>query len=167
MRTQILTIIAALLLLSGCTSYPRYRTGGAEKPSKAEFKNIRFTTGKYVRLGLILQSYLGKPYAGSSKFDRGIDCSLFTRQVFRAYNRTDLPRSSRQQYEIGKEIPRRLIAYGDLVFFRTENNRISHVGISVGYDRFIHASTSRGVIISGLHEKYWSKRYAGAKRILP
>ncbi len=167
MRILLLTIITAFLLLAGCTSYPRYRTGGAEKPSKAEFKNIRFTTGRYVRLGLILQGYLGKPYLGSSKYDRGIDCSLFTREVFRAYNRTDLPRSSRQQFEVGVEIPRRLVSFGDLVFFRTEHNRISHVGICVGYNRFIHASTSRGVIISSLHEKYWSKRYAGAKRILP
>jgi len=159
-------LISLLSLLVGCTAYPRYRTGAAEMPAKARDRKIQIPTRDYVKLGLIIEGYLGKPYAGTSPYDPGIDCSLFTREVFRAYNNTELPRKSADQFNAGKPISRNVLRYGDLVFFRTVGNTISHVGIYVGKNEFAHASSSSGVIISHLSEKYWAKRYAGARRIL-
>lgn len=153
-------------VLIGCISYPRYRTGGAELPVEVAVSDSRLTTNDHIRLGLILQEQLGKPYRGKSIFMRGVDCSMFTRGVFKRFNKTDLPRTVRDQYNTGKEIARGHLAFGDLVFFKTERNKVSHVGVYVGENRFIHASTSKGVIISSMREKYWAERYAGARRIL-
>ena len=160
-------VALALLWSGGCVSYPRYRTGSAEMPAQATNRKVDFSTADHVRMGLIIESYLGKPYAGKSEYDPGIDCSLFTKEVYRRYNKTDLPRKSGDQASTGRSIARNLLRYGDLVFFKTVGSRISHVGIYVGYDRFAHASTSNGVIISSLKEKYWAQRYAGARRVLP
>ncbi len=164
MRLLFICVSFGVLAMSGCSSYPRYRTGGAELPVTAKLK-VNWKTADYIRLGLIFESYLGKPYKGKSLYDKGIDCSLFTQEVFKKYNGTLLPRTAREQFHTGREIARRHLLYGDLVFFRTEHNRVSHVGIYVGHDEFIHASSSKGVIITSMLEKYWSKRYAGARRI--
>ncbi len=167
MRIIVATILlSAVSYMAGCTVYPRYRTGSAEMPAKARDREVDFPTNEYVKLGIIIETYLGRPYAGSSQYDPGLDCSLFTRQVFRDYNNMELPRKSSDQFDTGKPIHRNLLRYGDLVFFRTVGNTISHVGIYVGNDEFAHASSSSGVIISSLREKYWAERYAGARRIL-
>ena len=160
-------VLVLLATLFGCASYPRYRTGGMERPKEVVQTDARLTTNDYIRLGLILQDYLGKPYRGKSIFVRGVDCSLFAREVFKQFDKIELPRTVREQYKMGREIPYRHLAFGDLVFFRTERNKVSHVGIYAGDNRFIHASTSRGVIISSMNEKYWAQRYAGGRRVLP
>jgi lipoprotein Spr len=116
---------------------------------------------------MILREYLGKPYRGQSRYDVGVDCSMFTRDVFRSYNRMELPRTAAEQFKAGRDVPHGRMMFGDLVFFRTErNNKITHVGIYVGDNEFIHASSSQGVIISGLSEKYWAKAYVAGRRIL-
>jgi len=166
MRIAQSTIILLFLsVVAGCTAYPRYRTGSAEMPAKARDRQIDIPTKDYIRLGIIIEGYLGRPYAGSSKYEPGLDCSLFTREVFRDYNNLELPRKSSDQFDTGKPIHRNLLRYGDLVFFKTVGNTISHVGIYVGNGEFAHASSSSGVIISALSEKYWAQRYAGARRI--
>lgn len=166
MRYYVLGCVVLFASLAGCTSYPRYRTGGAERPAEVLRTDSTYTTNDYIRLGLILQEYLGKPYAKTSQFVQGVDCSLFARDVFKQFDNLDLPRTVDEQYRTGREMPRTRLTYGDLVFFRTERNRVSHVGIYVGYDQFIHASSSRGVVISNMNEKYWIERYAGARRVL-
>ncbi|MFH2048678.1 MAG: NlpC/P60 family protein [bacterium] len=155
-----------LIISSGCTPYPRYRSGGAELPSKAEPQQIRWKTRNYIKLGLIFEQYLGKPYKGKSEYEAGLDCSLFVMEVFKKYNRTLLPRTVKEQVKQGREVHRNLLRYGDLVFFKTDNYSISHVGIYVGHNQFIHASSSRGIVISNMNEKYWGERYAAARRII-
>ncbi|MEW6412160.1 MAG: C40 family peptidase [Candidatus Zixiibacteriota bacterium] len=160
--------LLSLLLLVGCTANPRYRTGGEERLQQIEETlESKYTTNDYLRLGMILQDYLGKPYKGMSKYEEGVDCSHFTQSVFKKFDRTiELPRTAADQFKTGREIPYSLLYYGDLLFFRTEGRKISHVGIFVGDESFIHASSSNGVIISSLNEKYWAERFAGARRIL-
>ena len=159
-------LIISVLLLVGCTSYPRYRPDTDITPREQERETGNLTTKEYVEFGLILQSFLGRPYKGKSKYDDGLDCSEFTGEVFRKFDGTSLPRTSAEQYKIGKKTTVSRLGYGDLVFFRTVRDKISHVGIYVGHNKFIHASTARGVIISSLSEKYWAKRYAGGRRII-
>ncbi|MFH2048313.1 MAG: NlpC/P60 family protein, partial [bacterium] len=110
-----------LIISSGCTPYPRYRTGGAELPSKAEPQQIQWKTSDYIKLGLILENYLGKPYKGKSEYEAGLDCSLFAMEVYKKYNRTLLPRTVKEQVKQGREVHRNLLRYGDLVFFKTDN----------------------------------------------
>lgn len=95
----------------------------------------------------------------------GFDCSGFVRYVFQHGLNVELPASSAAQFLTGLKIDRKQLEEGDLVFFRTEGKRISHVGIYLGEGRFIHApSSGKRVSVSSLAEAYWSKRYAGAKR---
>ncbi len=156
----------ACLLLVGCSPYPRYRPGGPETPPVAQSAQGKYTTNDYIRLGDIIQSYLGRPYRGASKYAEGIDCSLFAREVLAKFDKIELPRTVKDQFKMGREISRKLLKYGDLVFFKTDRNHVSHVGIYVGYNEFAHASTSNGVIISGMRERYWADRFVGARRIL-
>jgi cell wall-associated NlpC family hydrolase len=165
MKKQLLLLTILTVLLAACSPYPRYTKDPVITPEE-QVTSGRITTTQYIRLGQILQKYLGKPYAGSSKWEQGLDCSKFTRDVFREYNDTRLPRTAEDQFKAGKKANRRRLKFGDLVFFRTDGSGISHVGVYIGYNEFIHASSSRGVIISGLGESYWAQRFVGARRIL-
>ncbi|HWR82937.1 MAG TPA: C40 family peptidase [Candidatus Deferrimicrobium sp.] len=159
-------LAALVVAATGCTSYPRYRTGAVQTLPSAPQIKARLSTEDYLRFGTIVQEYLGKPYHGASFFLPGVDCSMFTREVFKRFNETDLPRTVKGQFERGHEVSVRQLSVGDLVFFKTEGAKVSHVGIYLGEQRFAHASSSQGVIISGLQEKYWSERFAGARRVL-
>lgn len=159
-------LILTTLLLVGCAPYPRYRAHSDATPREQRPGDQAITTSEFIRLGMILQRHLGKPYKGRSKWATGIDCSRFTRDVFKEFNKSLLPNTAADQYKEGEEVARQRLKFGDLVFFRTERDRISHVGVFVGFNEFIHASTSNGVIISNLSEEYWAKRYAGARRVL-
>ncbi len=155
-----------VIISVGCTrSYPRYGSGGESPSGESRPVPSQNSVNTTIKLGRILQEYLGKPYAGRSRYDPGLDCSLFTGEVFKKYAKISLPRTSEDQFNAGSPIKNGQLAFGDLVFFRTDGNGISHVGVYVGNDEFIHASTSIGVIISKLDEKYWAKRFMGARRV--
>ncbi|WP_432432088.1 C40 family peptidase [Chryseobacterium scophthalmum] len=117
------------------------------------------------------ETYLGTPYKFGGNTSSGFDCSGFTVKVFQD-NNFSLPRRSSDQADAGKSIDIKTVKPGDLLFFATSGgSRVSHVGIvhtieNDGEIKFIHASTSKGVIISSLNEKYWNKAYLHAQRIL-
>jgi len=167
MRT-IVTFSLFLLFFSNCTkSGLRYGSSGAERPaSNGTAVKSQSSTNSTIRFGRILQEYLGKPYAGRSRFDSGLDCSLFTGEVFKKYAKIQLPRKSEDQFQSGASVNGHDLQFGDLVFFQTDGKAVSHVGVYVGHNEFIHASSSSGVILSGMNEKYWSKRFVGARRVL-
>lgn len=110
--------------------------------------------------------FLDTPYKYGGNTENGIDCSGFTRQIFLNALNIELPRSAREQYNIGFEVEKEDLSFGDLVFFNTQRRSFpGHVGIYIGDDQFIHASRTLGVTISSLEEAYYKKRYVGAKRI--
>ena len=95
----------------------------------------------------------------------GFDCSGFVHYVFAKVLGLDLPSDSASQYASGEKIARADMQAGDLVFFHTRGKRISHVGIYLGEDRFIHApTTGERVKVSSRGESYWSRRFVGARR---
>ena len=164
---KLLTCIALLATaLVGCTPSPRFTPHASTTPREMNETADWRRTEDYLNFGMLVQKYLGKPYAGNSRYQPGIDCSLFTQEVMREYATIMLPRTADEQYREGIEISRRNMLYGDLVFFETERGRVSHVGIYIGFGEFIHSSTSQGVIISALNEAYWAKRFVGARRVL-
>ncbi len=117
------------------------------------------------------QKYLGAPYKYAGNTSAGFDCSGLVTKVFNENNLT-LPRRSEDQSKTGVEIKIKEAKPGDLVFFATAGgSRVTHVGIvhDIGRDgeiKFIHSSTSKGVIISSLNEKYWNNAYLFARRVL-
>lgn len=117
------------------------------------------------------EKYLGAPYKYAGTTSAGFDCSGYTGKVF-GENNLQLPRRSSDQANAGEKIDIKNAKPGDLVFFATSGgSKVSHVGIvhDIGNDgevKFIHASTSKGVIISSLNEKYWNKAYLFARRVL-
>ncbi len=101
-------------------------------------------------------------YGGTGK--RGIDCSAFTMKLFEKAFETDLPRTARQQYYSTQRIPVSELTEGDLVFFNTRGG-VSHVGVYLKNNKFVHSSVGRGVCISDLAETYYQSRYIGAGRV--
>lgn len=112
------------------------------------------------------KSLLGTPYSYSSAGPNSFDCSGFTMTVFDHID-IDLPHSSTSQSKKGESVKKADLTAGDLVFFNTSGNGISHVGIYIGDGSFIHASSGRGkVVIDPLSDKYYAARYVKAKRVL-
>lgn len=113
----------------------------------------------------VARSLLGSPYVPGGSSPGGFDCSGLVRYVFSQVG-IDLPHSSRAQFGQVSQIRPEELKPGDLLFFKIARSRISHVGIYVDGNRFIHAPTSgRGVSYATLSEPYWQKRFVGAGRL--
>ncbi|KQT24305.1 hydrolase Nlp/P60 [Chryseobacterium sp. Leaf405] len=116
------------------------------------------------------QTYLGTPYRYGGMTRNGIDCSAFVLSVFGAAAGLSLPRVAASQSQEGESIEKEKLQKGDLIFF-SHGRRISHVGIvesvtEEGEVKFIHAATSKGVMVSSLNDSYWGPKYRFGKRII-
>jgi hypothetical protein len=100
-------------------------------------------------------------YGGDDR--KGIDCSAFAAKLLREIYKMDLPRTAKEQFKAVLRIPDFELQEGDLVFFNTTGG-VSHVGVYLGNQKFVHASSSGGVMISDLSDKYYNARYLGAGR---
>ena len=134
-------------------------------------KTVKFTK-KIDDLLAEAQTYLGTPYRYGGMTRNGIDCSAFVLSVFGAVTGMNLPRVAASQAQEGEKIEKDQLQKGDLVFFSHQGRgRISHVGIveevsPEGDVKFIHAATSKGVMISSLNDSYWGPKYRFAKRVI-
>ncbi|MBR4641964.1 MAG: C40 family peptidase [Selenomonadaceae bacterium] len=124
--------------------------------------NAGYLAGSIVSASM---NYIGVPYVFGGTSPYGFDCSGYVQYVF-AKAGISIPRTADVQYEFGTPIPTTDLVSGDLVFFSTYTYGASHVGIYLGDNNFIHASSSRGVTIDSLGSSYWSSHYIGARRIL-
>lgn len=112
----------------------------------------------------VYQQWQGVPYRLGGTSKAGIDCSAFVQIAFQDAWQHSLPRTTRLQSQQGQAIRYRDAQYGDLVFFKTSRST-RHVGIYLGNQYFMHASTSQGVIISRLDNPYWASKLWQFRRI--
>jgi peptidoglycan endopeptidase LytE len=118
------------------------------------------------RLILFAKKMLDIPYRFGGTTFMGIDCSGYVQKVFSLLG-ISLPRTAREQYHLGEPVSKQDLSMGDLVFFRTYASFPSHVGIYLGNDLFIHASShNKRVSIDSLDTPYYLKRFIGAKRLI-
>lgn len=106
----------------------------------------------------------GTPYEwGGTKHD-GIDCSALTQKIFSATMKMKLPRTTADQIKLGRLIFISQLQPGDLVFFQPKKS-VRHVGIYMGNNKFMHASSSKGVTLSSLQNPYWVNHFETARRV--
>lgn len=126
------------------------------------------TEVEYLPSKTLLESvdeWYGVRYRTGGNTKTGVDCSGFTVAVYSAVYGIMLPRVSREQYRISRKISITELQEGDLVFFKTSGRGVSHVGVYLGNNKFIHASVSKGVMVNSLFESYYVQRFVGAGRI--
>ncbi|MBK0033707.1 bifunctional murein DD-endopeptidase/murein LD-carboxypeptidase [Erwinia sp. S43] len=168
--------VAFAALLSACSSNSGHnvqtdthavkdQNGFLLQASQDEFEQMVQNVDIKSRLMDQYADWKGVRYRLGGTSKRGIDCSAFVQTTFREQFGLDLPRSTYEQEDSGKSIQRAKLRPGDLVLFRAGSTG-RHVGIYIGNDNFVHASTSNGVMISNLNESYWKNRYRDARRVL-
>ena len=146
---------------------PLFFIGGKSTGVKPSPDALKGNTGTAQASQIIAtaKKYIGVPYLWGGSTPSGFDCSGYVQYVYNAHG-IKLPRVSRDQYTVGVAVSKSNLKPGDLVFFNTSGSGVSHLGIYMGNGQFIHASTSKGVIIAELNNSYWSSRYIGARRVL-
>ena len=111
-----------------------------------------------------IDDWYGTPYRLGGTTKKGVDCSAFSQFLFATVYGFSIPRTAREQYNLTTRISRTELKEGDLIFFNTRGG-ISHVGIYLQNNKFVHASTSGGVTISDIFDEYWARKFVGVGRL--
>lgn len=113
-----------------------------------------------------IYKHYGTCYRYGRQGNGGFDCSGFVKIIYAAIYQKELPHSASGMFPLCKILPKNdTPAEGDLVFFKIKKNRISHVGIYLQHNKFAHASTRSGIVISDLDEDYYKRRFYKAGRV--
>ena len=159
---RFLSLIFAITLLAACSG-PRTRAQREPLPAPAPRGIAQPNDILFRAIGLV-----GTPYHwGGNTPQSGFDCSGLVVYVFREIAGVNLPRTTQDMYALDlADVRRDRLQGGDLVFFNTYGRDISHVGIYVGQDRFVHAPNEGGMVrLDYLSNVYWNKHYSGARRV--
>lgn len=165
MRLLIKYNLALVILLSvACSTTPPVPP--AQKPHVTRSQPVSFHNPHQVKTALYtqLKHWRGVRYKEGGLSKKGVDCSGFIHITFRDRFGLEVPRSTELLEQSGKPVSSKELKPGDLVFFKTGIAK-HHVGIYVENGKFIHASTSKGVILSDMKNVYWSKHYWKSLRI--
>ncbi len=128
---------------------------------------VKVTNKDYVPFFIEAASWVGTPYRAGGSTKRGTDCSGFIYSFYNQFFKMKITRNSESlYYDSCNKIRKSKLEPGDLVFFRTGRGRkITHVGLYLKDGKFIHASTSKGVMVNSLNEDYYRKTWKGAGRV--
>ena len=103
--------------------------------------------------------WLGSPYKYGGNSINGTDCSGFVSSIYSSFYKIELDRTSLLIYQNARKINKSDVKEGDLVFFKTDGQKVSHVGMTITSDYFIHASSKKGVVVNSLNEPYYSNNF--------
>lgn len=163
-KTAAFLLTAALLAFSGAGMAA---PGEQQKPAEELSLFERYTNSAQ---DLILKGleFVGVDYRrGGTNSDSGLDCSGLVQLVFKDAVGLILPRTAREQSQVGDTIDKKELKPGDLVFFNTMRQAFSHVGIYLGDNRFLHSPRSGAEVrVEDMRQSYWVKRYNGARRVV-
>lgn len=120
---------------------------------------------KNINLLRLIDDWYGTRYVYGGESKRGIDCSALMQVFFASLYGVVLPRTAKQQYDFSRRISRTELKEGDLLFFNTTGG-VSHVGMYLTNNKFVHASSSNGVAISDMFDPYYAARLIGVGRVL-
>jgi murein DD-endopeptidase / murein LD-carboxypeptidase len=138
----------------------------AEKYTVYEKKwNIPLTGEEDITLLEELDSWIGTPYKYGGASKTGTDCSGMVLSIYKKLYNIDTKRSAYDLWQQSSSVKKENLKYGDLVFFKINYKQVSHVGIYIANGYFIHASSSRGVIIDHLDTKYYAERFSNGGRV--
>ena len=151
-------VFASLLMLSCRTKKEVSKSHPTEIPTLQSFhieKDLKKT----------LNQWLGAPYKYGGNSKKGVDCSGFVCAVYLEVYNTKLPRTSKDMYIFSEHIKLKDLREGDLIFFNYTGKGVSHVGIYLENNKFIHASTTKGVIVGDLNNEFTRKKIVGTGRV--
>lgn len=143
-----------------------------EEPQNLSSLQVKYavllnTPAEYVKntkMFEFIDEWYGTPYRLGGTTKKGVDCSAFSQFLFTAVYGLSIPRTAREQYNLTNRISRTELKEGDLIFFNTRGG-VSHVGVYLQNNKFVHASTSGGVMISDVFDDYWARRFVGVGRL--
>ncbi len=159
-QLRLILLVLAAIALTGCvSSTPRL-------PAPVESVNRSLASQELETLFRTeAELWAGTPHVWGGNSRKGIDCSAFTKTVYKDVLAIPLPRTTRDQVKVGAPVQPADLQVGDLVFYRIDPST-RHVGIYVGNNEMMHASKSEGVTISSIDSDYWQKRFWTVRRIL-
>lgn len=173
---KLLMVAGLSIVFSGCSSFssvntisavPNGSSSSGSEPLISNGANIDINNPAEVKAQLLkqLDEWQGVPYRYGGLTKQGVDCSGFTHVTFAEQFGINLPRTTGSQALKGVVVEQSELLPGDLVFFNTGFKQ-RHLGVYVGDKQFIHASSSRGVMMSRLDNPYWQDAYWHSRRVL-
>ncbi|MGL5110499.1 MAG: NlpC/P60 family protein [Vibrio ordalii] len=155
------SVVGLTILLMACSSISSVEVERADVSNE----EIEAIANNQDSLGILFQRWQGVPYRLGGETLNGVDCSAFVQIAFKDAWQIPLPRTTRSQSQTGFEVNYQNAQRGDLVFFRTSRTS-NHVGVYLGDKKFMHASTSKGVMISRMDNPYWASKFWQFRRII-
>ncbi len=149
---------------TGTLSTDKIKKATIRQAKYAMLLDVAIESIKNTTLYQFIDNWYGTRYRMGGTTKKGIDCSAFTDSLLMAVYTLYLPRTAKAQYKSCEHISKEDLLEGDLVFFNTRGG-VSHVGVYLDNGRFVHSSSSRGVMISCLSDNYFSRRFIGAGRV--
>lgn len=164
--------LAIVLLMSAC--HTQKKIVKEETGKKSETKKIQGTYASLlnvdqkrisnIKLYSFIDEWYGIPYRYGEKSKKGIDCSNFVIVLYEYVYKKNISGPAASLYKQCKNVSKYDLREGDLVFFKIDSDNISHIGVYLQNNKFVHSSTKKGVIINDLDEEYYKKFfYKGGK----
>jgi lipoprotein Spr len=169
-RLQSITYLSLVIFTASCSTLknnPHHKEHADKKRAiYSEKLGIELAKGFDEALIKEVIEWLGTPYVHGGEDKSGADCSGFVMQVYKTVYKISTARSASGIYDQSIKVNRNHLKQGELVFFKINTIKVGHVGILLFDPFFIHASSSKGVMISSLDSEYWTKYFVSGGRII-
>lgn len=164
-----LMVICLLFNANAQTSSSKTTANDPDNLAKDYFSQIMgvaATSTTNSKMYQFIYDWIGTPYRLGGNTKKGIDCSAFAAELYEQVFNTSIGSNSRNIYSNVDKVSKNNLQPGDFVFFKIRSKNISHVGVYIGDNKFAHASSSRGVMVSDLNDAYWKRYYYNGGRAL-